>query len=118
MRRFALASVVSLLLASCYTNVFGDEFESCDVLDAEITKELASIQSCSGAADCGTVLEGSSCGCTNDLVARNDADPSRFTALRERRAELECRTAETTCDCPSANGFACTNGVCGWNFTP
>lgn len=117
--RFLRAVLVVLVACSgCYRNVFGDEFESCADVDAAIKEELAVLQSCSVASDCGQILEGTSCGCTNELVAHNDYDPARFNSLRARAKELNCSTAATDCSCPATNGFACTNGVCGWNYVP
>lgn len=116
MWRLLFAFVGSVLLASCYGNVYGSEFETCDEVQAEIQKELASIQSCTTNAECGQVLTGTSCGCTNDHVARKGADTARFRSLRQRAAELECDLGASDCSCPNANGFVCTNGVCGWNY--
>lgn len=118
MRRSFLVSLLPLVLVACYGNVFGSEFETCEELDAALQKELSSIRSCAVDADCGEVLEGTSCGCTNDLVARKDADAARFRALRARGEALGCEGATSDCSCPAADGFACTNGVCGWNYVP
>ncbi len=116
---FSLAFLLPLMLiAGCYRNVFGAEYETCDELDAALATELSALQSCSVSADCGQVLEGTSCGCTNELVARKNADVARFRSLQARGDELECPGVAGECSCPAADGFVCTNGVCGWNYTP
>ena len=104
------------LVGGCYRNVFGSEFDTCDEVNAELKDELAVVQACSVDADCGLVLEGSSCGCTNELVAHKDFDTARFRGLQARADELKCGGATTDCSCPTADGFVCTNGVCGWNY--
>jgi len=88
---------------------------SCDDITADVTEELASIQSCESDDECGQVLQGTSCGCTRNLVARKDADISRFEALNEERNQL-CEGLSSTCDCPAADGFKCTSNRCGWNY--
>jgi hypothetical protein len=78
---------------------------------------LARVQQCQSAADCGQRIPGSSCGCTRDLIARNDADLTSYLGQRARASELACETeGGSTCDCPNANGFACIDSVCGWNY--
>lgn len=89
---------------------------TCDSVEAERQKELASVQQCSTAADCGQPITGSSCGCTRDLVARKDADLGHYLDLQQRASEL-CGAGGSTCDCPSADGFACVNDRCAWNYT-
>lgn len=109
---FAIAFVTG-----CYQNVYGNEYETCDELQAAITQELAELQSCSIDSDCGQVLQGTSCGCTNDLIARKNSDPARLNSLMGRGKELQCNALVSDCSCPPANGFVCTNGTCGWNYT-
>jgi hypothetical protein len=93
-----------------------DGLSSCDALEAERAAELAVIQACSSDDQCGTELVGTSCGCTRNLVARADADLSRFDEIQESLAAAECGGLITTCDCPPADGFACVEGRCSWNF--
>ena len=90
---------------------------SCDSLVDQMKVSLSSVQQCTSTADCGQPIPGSSCGCTRDLVARKDADLSSYLAQRAKVAELRCETeGGSTCDCPNAEGFACINNVCGWNY--
>ena len=90
---------------------------SCDSLQKELKSTLSDVQRCTSAADCGQPIPGSSCGCTRDLVARKDANLSSYLAQRAKVSELGCATdGGSTCDCPSAEGFTCTNNVCGWNY--
>jgi hypothetical protein len=78
---------------------------------------LSGVQRCASPADCGQPIPGSSCGCTRDLVARKDAELSTYLAERAKVSELGCATeGGSTCDCPNADGFACINNVCGWNY--
>lgn len=78
---------------------------------------LASVQRCESAAECGQRIPGSSCGGTRDLIARKDADLTRYLAQRGRVAELGCASeGGSTCDLPAVNGFACLDHVCGWNY--
>jgi hypothetical protein len=92
-------------------------FPSCDDARKAFEEELAKIQACKAASDCGQVLEGTSCGCTRDLVARLDADPERFRELAAATVNGEqCNVLGSECDCPETNGFACTSGRCAWNY--
>jgi hypothetical protein len=118
MRWSLLVLVLPLFYAGCYGNVFGSEFESCEEVNAALEEELSSLQACSVDSDCGQILEGTSCGCTNDLVARKELDTARFRSLQGRGEELECPAKLTDCSCPEADGFICTNGVCGWKYVP
>ena len=91
---------------------------SCDDVRAALASELASIQSCNGDEECGQVLEGTSCGCTRDLVARVNADPALVESLFKAEVGGEpCIQNSSTCDCPAADGFACKSGRCTWNYT-
>jgi hypothetical protein len=79
---------------------------------------LSSAQQCASAADCGQPIPGSSCGCTRDLIARKDANLAPYLEARAKATELGCVTdGGSTCDCPSADGFACIENVCSWNYT-
>ena len=84
---------------------------SCD----EVMAELAEIRSCTNDDECGLVLEGTSCGCTRDLVARLDAPEDIFRTLSEAAPDCELGS---TCDCPETDGFACVEGVCSWRYIP
>ena len=89
----------------------------CERLIAEFRGELAAVRSCEEAAECGRVLQGTSCGCTRNLVARVDADTVRLYELMEMAGELGCDLGlGSDCDCPEADGFLCSDGVCAWNY--
>ena len=94
-------------------------FASCDDARAALAEELSSIQACNGDEECGQVLEGTSCGCTRDLVARVDANATLFESLltAEVDGELCIQNNASTCDCPAADGFTCKSGRCAWNYT-
>jgi len=91
--------------------------DSCEGLALALEEELAEVQACATAADCGQPIAGSSCGCTRNLVARKDADLSRYLELRSRASDNDCEIGGSTCDCPVADGFACVNQRCTWNYT-
>jgi pacifastin inhibitor LCMII len=102
---------------ACTARDCQEPVSSCDSLLNELQGTLSSVQKCSTAADCGQAIPGSSCGCTRDLVARKDASLGPYLELRAKVAELGCATdGGSTCDCPNADGFACVNNVCGWNY--
>jgi len=78
---------------------------------------VTAIRGCAEDSECGLVLEGTSCGCTRNWVARLDADTAKFYDLVELALELECELPFTsTCDCPATDGYSCTDDVCGWNY--
>lgn len=89
----------------------------CDRLVADTKAERARVRQCREASECGQVIHGESCGCTHDPVARLDADLTLYEALRKRAGELGCSGlgGGSTCDCATADGFACVNNVCSWN---
>jgi hypothetical protein len=92
-------------------------FETCDGLKAAFAAETAQVRSCDADEQCGVELSGTSCGCTNNWVARLDADTSCFYALIDQAQEIECELfLASTCDCPPADGFACNQGMCTWNY--
>lgn len=96
----------------------GDDDRTCDDVAAELQSEADAIRACTDAAECGQVLTGTSCGCTRDWVARLDADTTAFDALMDENARRECGAIpDSTCDCPSADGFDCVAGQCTWNYT-
>jgi hypothetical protein len=90
---------------------------TCEEIEADFEAERADLQQCADDLECGQVLEGTSCGCTRDLVARLDADPARFEALVEEGSEESCELGLVSdCDCPQAAGFRCDEGTCAWNY--
>lgn len=89
----------------------------CEVLEQRYADALAEIQTCTEAAQCGQVLEGTSCGCTRNLVARLDADLSEWIVYRDAAIAQECWIGGTSvCDCPDTDGFDCIGGTCTWNY--
>ena len=90
---------------------------SCASLSAGLAAALASAQKCFSAAECGQPIQGTSCGCTRDAVARKDADLTSYRSIKTKLVELGCEGGGgSTCDCPNADGFACVDNVCGWNY--
>lgn len=91
--------------------------ESCEDFYPVFEAEIAEIRGCDAADQCGVEMQGTSCGCTRNWVARLDADLSDFDALVKLAQELECELPFfSTCDCPEAKGFTCTDGICNWNY--
>ena len=91
---------------------------SCAELESSYASELEQVVACERDADCGQVLEGTSCGCTRNLVLALDADPTRICAIQDWAVAQECEPLfmASTCDCPATRGFVCESGVCGWNY--
>ena len=93
-----------------------DASTECAPLVSAMKAELARVQHCDSAAECGQPIPGSSCGGTRDWIARKDANLAEYLSLRDRVSDSGCQTeGGSTCDIPAADGFACTNHVCGWN---
>lgn len=89
----------------------------CDDYRQLASEELANIQRCTFDDECGQVLEDTSCGCTRNLVARFDANASYFRSLSTQVVNGEhCVQFPSDCDCPKADGFACVDGLCSWNY--
>lgn len=91
----------------------------CDDLEDAYASALAEAQSCTDAGECGqAVTSGPHCGCTRAPVARLDADLAPIDALWVQASQMECPFTQVggPCDCPEADGFLCTDGVCGWNY--
>lgn len=89
--------------------------DTCDDVEVAFWGQSDSIRSCEFASDCGQILTGTSCGCTQEWVARNDADASCFYAVIDRAADLGCELPlESDCDCPPTEGFVCRVGRCDW----
>jgi len=102
----------------CIDPLAGPTLNNCNQVERNYDRELDRIQACNTAADCGQVLTGTSCGCTRNLVARNDANTARFDAIVDRAGDLGCDLGLiSTCDCPAADGFACVDNTCTWNYT-
>lgn len=97
-----------------------DGAEDCDTIGACFSTRTQAARSCSDADECGQEMIGTSCGCTNNWVARSDADLTDFYEALEDGQALECDWAglASTCDCPEVDGFVCDGGTCGWNYTP
>ena len=90
---------------------------TCATVQAEYEAEAAAIRSCDDASECGQTLTGTSCGCTRNWVARTDADTTTFYALQAEGSTMECDLGGgSTCDCPEADGYACVDHVCQWNY--
>lgn len=88
---------------------------ACPETIADFWAETGAIRSCSFDWECGQVLSGTSCGCTRDWVARNDADPAQFYDLLTEAGACGL-TLFSTCDCPAVSGFACDGGFCNWDY--
>lgn len=122
--------LVALLLLSCSSDsssptapslpiINPRALSTCSQVAGAISAELAYIQFCTRASDCGQVLLGTSCGCTRNLIARGDVSADRFYEILARGQTLDCSDLGfgTTCDCPPADGFACVQNRCTWNYT-
>jgi hypothetical protein len=100
-------------------NNCAQQLDNCDDLLAAFEAETLAIRSCTSHDDCfdGQVLEGTSCGCTHDWIARADADTTCFYDLIEKGTALQCELSlESDCDCPPADGLECDAGICNWNY--
>lgn len=97
-----------------------DEFQetTCESLQPEFQSVHDDVRSCTEASECGQVIDGFSCGCTRAWVARNDAALDELYDLAEQATTLECEWVffGSTCDCPEADGFACVDNICTWNY--
>jgi hypothetical protein len=49
-------------------------------------------------------------------VANKSADTTRFKAIQKALSENMCGGLVSTCDCPEADGFACVQDRCTWNY--
>ncbi|MDH5671922.1 MAG: BPTI/Kunitz domain-containing protein [Myxococcales bacterium] len=93
--------------------------DECSQAAGLFAMELADAQRCELDSECGAVLSGSSCGCTRDLVLRNDADDGELQRLLELAHPVtgeRCLDSSSDCDCPEADGFICKAGRCNWNY--
>lgn len=90
----------------------------CAALEQAFAAETLAIRSCKLPSDCGVELKMTSCGCTHNWVARKDADTTQFYDLLALGQDLQCELiGPGICDCPAADGFTCTQGICNWNYT-
>jgi len=94
---------------------------------SELGAELKRIRTCNVDSECGRVLKNTSCGCTRDMVARSDADLTKFNQLMKERSSIvsvsadepkECYSPSfgSFCDCPQTDGFVCKSHICTWNY--
>jgi hypothetical protein len=90
---------------------------ACPQTIADFRAETINIRSCNRDADCGTVLQGTSCGCTRDWVARNNVNTQPFYQLLQDAQACGVELI-STCDCPQTYGFDCVNQICTWDYTP
>ena len=92
--------------------------ETCEALQVAFAEEFEAVRGCDEASECGQVLSGFSCGCTQDWVGRLDADPEGLYELAEDAQTLACAWADwvSTCDCPETDGFACIDNICQWSY--
>jgi hypothetical protein len=103
------------LVAACGTPPAGGG--PCDALRSDYDREIAQVSSCTTAAQCGQPIAGTGCGCTRDLVARNEADLGAVVTYQEQAPALDCTLGATSdCDCPAALGFDCIDGTCAYNL--
>ena len=113
--------MLTLWLLGCLVVVHEDDTSppaTCEQVEDAFQAELARVQACSVAAQCGQVLAGTSCGCTRNLVARLDADTQDLYALMDQAASWSCDLGLTSpCDCPETDGFTCHLGRCAWDYT-
>ncbi len=91
---------------------------TCEDLLQAFNEELSHIAYCTDAAQCGLVLKRTSCGCTRDRVARSDADSAKFYDIIAMAKAKGCDNPplNSICDCPPADGFACVDQRCSWNY--
>lgn len=90
---------------------------ACPQILRDFAAETTAIRSCTSPAQCGQVLQGTSCGCTRNWVARNNANTTRFYQLLQDAGACGF-SAISTCDCPQTFGFDCVQQICTWDYTP
>lgn len=116
---FGIVASLAVVLSGCDDGPSAPEnLTTCSQVASALEEELTLIQSCSEADDCGQVLTGTSCGCTRNLVARRGADTGPFYTIVAQGQQLGCSATDfvSTCDCPAADGFACEQSTCTWNY--
>jgi hypothetical protein len=89
---------------------------TCAEIEAAFEAETDAIRSCTDASECGQELPGTSCGCTQNWVARTDADTTEFYALIEEAAGTCDLGLASDCSCPEAYGFDCVDNTCTWDY--
>ena len=90
----------------------------CAVVQSELSAAFTTVQSCATADECGQPILGTSCGCTQDKVARTDADLSEVEALMAEGGAIECDLGlASDCSCPEVDGYDCIDATCTWNYT-
>lgn len=102
----------TLMSGVWFSDVLGAD---CPTVIDDFWDEADAIRSCNTAADCGQVLTGTSCGCTRNWVARNNADTTAFYDLLAEAGQCGLGLV-STCDCPAANGYDCVQHTCTWNY--
>lgn len=90
---------------------------ACPQILRDFAAETQAVRSCSSPAQCGQVLQGTSCGCTRNWVARTNANTQRFYQLLGD-AQGCGMALISTCDCPQTYGFDCVQQICTWDYTP
>jgi hypothetical protein len=111
------AGAVGATVATSYVYSATALSPACPATLADFRAETRRIRACTVPADCGTVLSGTSCGCTRDWVARGGVSTTRFYQLLSD-AQTCGLSLISTCDCPQTYGFDCVNNVCTWDYTP
>jgi hypothetical protein len=92
-------------------------YETCEQVVDAFWEETAEIRSCTEAAECGQVLTGTSCGCTQNWIARLDTDTTEFYGLIETANLMSCELIpDSDCSCPAVYGYACDAGTCQWEY--
>ncbi len=90
----------------------------CESLEEDFDAAFLEVRSCTEASECGTVLEGTSCGCTRNWIGRLDTDPQPLFDAMDAGQAAKCEWAMFggVCDCPEAEGFDCIDNICTWNY--
>ncbi len=91
---------------------------ACDTLDADFSSGLDAAKTCADVTECGQTGGWGTCGCTRQHVLRLDADAAALDAIWNAGIDGECEFTQVggTCDCPEADGFACIDNRCTWNY--
>jgi hypothetical protein len=89
--------------------------EACNAAKDALATMLAAIQRCESDADCGASVSEGTCGCTRATPVRRDAKTAEYIDLVKKVASCS-DLGGGTCDCPPADGFACVENKCEWNY--
>jgi hypothetical protein len=103
----------------CYGEcVEPDDATTCEMVQEDYVAEMAEAGACTSAEECGQTLTWGSCGCTRAPVVRLDHDIEQLESLWNTGTQMECLFTQGggTCDCPEADGFACIDERCTWNY--